>query len=210
MVAVEPSTLHAPKTQVTVNTPYLKLKAGFDVLFALLLLIVLAPLLVLIALLIRLDSAGPALYRQTRVGRHGRSFIIFKFRTMLADAPVLSTAEMQQQVRIPFTRLGPLLRKTSLDELPQLLNILRGEMSFIGPRPALPSQEDVNALRERHGVHALRPGITGLAQVMGRDELDADTKVAFDTAYLERISLRHDCYILARTIAAVSSARGNK
>lgn len=170
----------------------------------------LSPVLLLTALAIRLDSRGPAVYRQRRIGRGGREFTIYKFRSMKIDAPVLSTEEMQQQKIIPFTRLGPILRKTNLDELPQLFNVMKGEMSFIGPRPALPTQTDVNELREARGVHALRPGITGLAQANGRDELDTETKVGYDAQYLATMSPGTDLKILLKTIGTVLSARGNK
>ena len=197
-------------TPVIINTAYQRVKHVLDWLAALVMLLVLSPLLLLIALLIRLDSRGPALYRQQRIGQGGLPFTIFKFRSMRIDAPVLSTEEMQRLGWNPITRLGNLLRKTSLDELPQLLNILRGEMSFIGPRPALPSQVDVNTLRESRGVHQARPGITGLAQVMGRDDLDTETKVNYDTEYCRQLSLGRDIKLIFLTFAAIVSSRGNK
>ena len=159
---------------------YQRVKYALDAVVALLLLIILAPFLLLLALLIMLDSPGPAIYRQQRVGKDGHPFTMLKFRSMKIDTPELSTEEMQRRGIKPHTRFGKLIRQTSLDELPQLINIIKGEMSFIGPRPALPSQDDVNVLREKMGVHALRPGITGLAQVMGRDNLDTTTKVSYD------------------------------
>ncbi len=185
-------------------------KATMDLVLAILLLIALAPVLLVLAVLICLDSPGPALYRQQRVGMSGKAFTIYKFRTMHVGTPVLSTEEMQCLGLNSVTRVGRLLRKTSLDELPQLLNILKGEMSFIGPRPALLTQTDVNILREQTGADAVRPGITGLAQVMGRDDLDVPTKVHYDAEYCRQLSLRQDCRILLLTLAAVKSARGNK
>ena len=198
------------RSAVHIETPYHRVKMLLDILAAACLLVLLAPVLLLVALLIRLDSAGPAIYRQRRVGAHGKSFTIYKFRTMHVKAPCLSTEELQHRGAIPFTRLGPLLRNTSLDELPQLLNILRGEMSFIGPRPALPTQTDVNELRFELGVDGVRPGLTGLAQVMGRDDLDSETKVRYDAEYCRELSLTTDLRIIALTAAAVLSARGNK
>jgi lipopolysaccharide/colanic/teichoic acid biosynthesis glycosyltransferase len=189
---------------------YVGVKAVMDVVVAALMLVLFAPLLLVLALLIRLDSAGPAIYRQSRLGRSGRLFTMYKFRTMKVGTPVLSTEEMQQQAAIPFTRLGPILRKTNLDELVQLINVLKGEMSFIGPRPALPSQTDVIALRAKSGADRVRPGITGLAQVMGRDDLDVKTKVAYDTQYCRALGLPADLSILLKTFGAVVSARGNK
>lgn len=190
--------------------PYVLVKNALDLLAAVVALIVLSPLLLFAAILIRLDSAGPVIYRQTRVGRFGIPFTIYKFRTMKTGAPVLSTADMQQQREIPFTRLGPLLRKSNIDELPQLMNIIKGEMSFIGPRPALPTQEDVNSMRERRGVDSIRPGLTGLAQATGRDELDSAAKVDRDAEYLEKMSFCFDLRVLALTVKAVVTGAGSK
>jgi O-antigen biosynthesis protein WbqP len=186
------------------------LKSILDSTLAAVLIVLLCPFLLLIALAIRLDSRGPAIYRQARIGRFGKTFTMLKFRTMEVGTPVLSTEEMQRRQAIPFTRLGPFLRNTSLDELPQLFNVLQGQMSFVGPRPALPTQTDVNALREQNGVHDIRPGITGLAQVMGRDNLDTKTKVDYDTQYCTRMSVWFDTKIFFMTAGAVTSKRGNK
>lgn len=197
------------------KTSYLFVKRLIDVIGAAVLLVIFAPLLVFVATAIRLDSPGPAIYRQKRVGRFGKHFVMLKFRTMKVGTPTLSTAEMQQWLKAgraanPYTRIGPILRKANLDELPQLWNVLRGEMSFIGPRPALPSQEDVVNLRENVGVHSVRPGITGLAQVMGRDDLDVETKVNYDAQYCRKLSFILDLSILFRTFGAALSGRGNK
>lgn len=202
--------LTAQRPRLEIRTGYRYVKRAIDVVGALVLLVLFAPLLLLIVLLIRLDSRGPAVYRQQRVGRDGRNFTILKFRSMRTDAPCISTEEMQRAGINPVTRMGRILRATSLDELPQLVNILKGEMSFIGPRPALPSQTDVNTRRDALGVHAATPGITGLAQVMGRDDLDTDTKVGYDYDYCTRLSLRQDIVILWLTFLAVTTARGNK
>lgn len=190
--------------------PYLRLKHALDFAAAGAMLIILSPLFLLTAVLVRLDSPGSVIYRQIRVGRFGKPFTIYKFRTMKIGAPVLCTADMQQQEDIPFTRLGPLLRRSNLDELPQLFNIIKGEMSFIGPRPALPSQQDINSMRKRCGVDCVRPGLTGLAQVTGRDELDSDTKVARDAEYIRNMSLCFDLRILASTIGVVITGTGSK
>ena len=197
--------------KVTPNVgPYAYLKAVIDFALALVGLIVFGPLMLIVALAIKLDDPGPAIYRQTRLGALGKLFTMYKFRTMKLGTPVLSTADMQKQQVIPFTRLGPFLRKSSLDELPQLLNIIKGQMSFIGPRPALPSQHDVIALREEMSAMHVRPGITGLAQAMGRDELDSHTKVSYDAQYCRKMSLGFDIKVFFMTVAAVLSARGNK
>jgi O-antigen biosynthesis protein WbqP len=185
-------------------------KRFWDILAALVGLLLLAPLWLVLALLIRLDSPGPVLFRQRRVGRHGRAFVLLKFRSMRTDTPNLSTAELLASGLEPYTRVGSWLRKTSVDEQPQLWNVLKGEMSIIGPRPALASQTELNAQREAHGVHSLRPGITGWAQVNGRDNLTDTEKVIRDAEYLQRQSLVFDLGILWRTIAEVFTARGNK
>lgn len=189
---------------------YQPLKHTLEHLLATLLVIPLLPVLGLIALSIRLDSRGPAIYKQTRVGQWARPFTIYKFRSMKIDTPVLSTEEMQRQNFNPMTRLGPLLRKSNLDELPQIFNILKGEMSFIGPRPALPSQHDVNQLRREMGVEMARPGITGLAQVKGRDDLDTPAKVECDAQYCRTMSPFIDAGIVFYTLGAVLTGRGNK
>jgi len=188
---------------------YQLLKDVLDFMMALVLFIVLIPLQLAIALLVLLDSPGAAIYCQQRIGLRGREFTIYKFRTMQVDAPCLSTEEMQRIGDDPSTRLGRILRKTSLDELPQLWNILKGEMSFIGPRPALPSQYVVNSRRFQLGADTVKPGLTGLAQVMGRDQLDDETKVQYDAEYCAQRSLLQDIKIVLLTIKVVISARGN-
>jgi lipopolysaccharide/colanic/teichoic acid biosynthesis glycosyltransferase len=197
------------------KTPYMLAKRLIDVIGSAVLLVVLAPLLLVVAIAVRLDSPGPAIYRQKRVGRFGEHFVMLKFRTMKVGTPTLSTEELQRRLEAgldtnPYTRLGPFLRKTNLDELPQLVNILKGEMSFIGPRPALPSQEDVVSLRKELGADRVRPGITGLAQVMGRDDLDVNTKVNYDSEYCRKLSLQFDLKVFFLTFGAVISARGNR
>ncbi|WP_395142847.1 sugar transferase [Armatimonas sp.] len=181
-----------------------------DFLAALVGLAVFAPLWLVLAVLIQLDSPGSVLFRQVRVGRNGREFVLLKFRSMRTDTPHLSTADLKSSGLEPYTRVGKWLRKTSLDELPQLWNVLMGQMSLVGPRPALPSQIALNTQRETLGVLALRPGITGWAQVNGRDNLSDDEKVARDVEYLQRQSLWLDLQILVLTVAAIFTAKGNK
>lgn len=199
------SSLTTP-TPLSKTKPYLHLKYGLDFCFALLLLFLTGPLLLLVALLIRLESKGPALYLQTRVGVDEVPFQIFKFRTMVTNAdkvgPLLTA---QNDPRI--TRLGKWLRRSSIDELPQLLNILKGEMSFIGPRPEVPPIVADYTERQR-GVFRVRPGLSGWAQVNGRDELDIPTKLNLDLEYIENISLMMDLKILCLTPLAVISKRG--
>jgi len=168
---------------------------------------VLLPPMVLVTLLVRSTSSGPALYWSDRIGREGRIFRMPKFRSMRTDTPPMATHLMTDPDRF-LTPIGRFLRKTSLDELPQLWCILKGEMSFVGPRPALFNQEDLIALRTKHGVDSLVPGLTGWAQVNGRDELPIPQKVRLDREYLERRSIAFDLAILWLTAVNVLSRKG--
>jgi len=178
------------------------MKRSFDILFATVLaLLLLLPILV-IGLLVRLTSSGQALYWSDRVGRGNRIFRMPKFRSMWVDTPAIATHKLTDPVA-RLTPIGSFLRKTSLDELPQLWSILVGDMSFVGPRPALFNQDDLIALRNRHQVHELVPGLTGWAQVNGRDELPIPEKVMLDVEYLQRQSLWFDIRILWLTVIKV-------
>lgn len=187
----------------------LALKRGFDLLLSGLGLLVLSPILVVIAIAIKLDSPGPVLFHQRRVGRLQVHFEMVKFRTMRMGTPDLPTDQMAK-FPSPVTRVGHFLRRTSLDELPQLWNVLKGEMSLVGPRPALYNQGALITQREATGVHVLLPGITGWAQVNGRDELAVPEKVAADRHYLEHFSFCLDLQILLRTVTSVASGRGTR
>jgi lipopolysaccharide/colanic/teichoic acid biosynthesis glycosyltransferase len=189
---------------------YPAVKRLTDLLIATAAMLILWPLLVLIAVIVRLDSPGPALFRQVRVGRSGKPFTLLKFRTMRWGTRDMPTDQMMKQAISPVTRSGRFLRRTSLDELPQLMNVLKGEMSLVGPRPALPSQDYVNQTRRECGVEALLPGITGWAQVCGRDDLADADKVRHDAFYGANQSFGLDMTILARTVAAVFSGRGTR
>jgi len=158
--------------------------------------------LVLTALAVRCTSTGPALYWSDRVGRNNRIFKMPKFRSMLVATPAVAT-HLLDNPRAYLTPIGSFLRKSSLDELPQLWSILRGDMSFVGPRPALFNQDDLIALRTAAGVHALLPGLTGWAQVNGRDELEIPLKVKLDAEYLKRQSMGLDIWILWLTLLKV-------
>jgi O-antigen biosynthesis protein WbqP len=177
-------------------------KRGFDILTAAAGLLVLWPVLLALGLLVRLESPGPALHWSRRVGRGNRLYAMPKFRTMRIGAPDVATHLLQAPGQW-VTPLGRVLRKTSLDELPQLWSVLKGDMSLVGPRPALFNQDDLVALRTRHGVDALRPGITGWAQINGRDALPIADKARLDRDYLDRMSFGFDLRILALTAARV-------
>ncbi len=178
------------------------MKRLFDVFLALMASIILMVPIALTALAVRLTSKGPALYWSDRVGRHNRIFRMPKFRSMRTDTPAVATHLLTDPSRY-LTPIGPFLRKSSLDELPQLWSILKGDMSFVGPRPALFNQDDLIALRTEQGVHQLVPGLTGWAQVNGRDELPIPQKVALDAEYLRRQSLWFDIRILWMTFVKV-------
>jgi O-antigen biosynthesis protein WbqP len=185
----------------------LVLKRLLDVTASTLGLLALAPAMAAIAIAVKLESPGPVLFRQRRVGRHQVHFEMLKFRTMRLGTPDLPTDQMLK-LPSPVTRVGQVLRRTSLDELPQLWNVLRGEMSLVGPRPALYNQDDLIAQREAAGVHALPPGITGWAQINGRDELAVADKVAADRWYLTHFSFGLDLKILLGTVGSLFSKRG--
>lgn len=178
------------------------MKRFFDLTLAVLALVILMVPIVLVALLVKASSPGPALYWSDRVGRQNRLFRMPKFRSMRIDTPAVAT-HLLENPQAWLTPVGPFLRKSSLDELPQLWSILRGDMSFVGPRPALFNQDDLIALRTACGVHALVPGLTGWAQINGRDELPIPEKVRLDAEYLARKSLAFDIRILWLTFVKV-------
>ena len=174
------------------------MKRSFDLLLSLLLSLLLVLPLLALALLVRLTSPGPVLYWSNRVGKHNRIFRMPKFRSMRVDTPTVAT-HLLADPDAYLTPIGSFLRKSSLDELPQLWCILKGDMSFVGPRPALFNQHDLIALRTAHGVHLLTPGLTGWAQINGRDEIPIPQKVALDRDYLQQQSLVLDLKIMLLT-----------
>ena len=178
------------------------MKRLFDLLLALCAAVVLALPVAVVAVAVRLTSPGPALYWSDRVGRANKIFKMPKFRSMRVGTPAVAT-HLLADARSHLTPIGSFLRKSSLDELPQLWSILVGDMSFVGPRPALFNQHDLIALRTQHGVHELVPGLTGWAQVNGRDELPIPDKVKLDVEYLQRQSLGFDIRILWMTFVKV-------
>ncbi len=183
------------------------MKRAFDFVTAAVGLIVLAVPLAGLWLLVRLTSPGPGIYWSQRVGRDSALFPMPKFRTMRIDTPQVATHLLEDPDRW-LTPVGPFMRKLSLDELPQLWSVLVGHMSLVGPRPALFNQDDLIAARKAAGVDALRPGVTGWAQINGRDELAIPDKVALDVAYLRRRSFLFDLRIMVSTVVPVLTARG--
>ena len=183
------------------------MKRALDIVLAALAAVLLALPVIVVALLVRLTSPGPALYWSERVGKDNRTFRMPKFRSMRVDTPPVATHLLKDPDRF-LTPIGPFIRRTSLDELPQLWSILVGDMSFVGPRPALFNQDDLIALRTARGVHRLVPGLTGWAQVNGRDELPIPVKVEMDAEYLRRRSLAFDLRILWMTALKVMRSDG--
>jgi O-antigen biosynthesis protein WbqP len=178
------------------------MKRIFDITLAIIVGLILMLPLVATALMVRLTSKGPALYWSSRVGSNNQIFKMPKFRSMRVDTPAVAT-HLLTNPDTYLTSIGSFLRKSSLDELPQLWNIFKGDMSFVGPRPALFNQYDLIELRTQSGVHTLTPGLTGWAQVNGRDELPIPQKVALDVEYLQRQSFFFDMYIMLKTIKKV-------
>lgn len=166
------------------------------------------PLMLILVLLIKLTSQGPVFFKQRRIGLGRKEFHILKFRTMYTCTPSNVPTHLLENPDAFITPVGRALRKTSLDELPQLFNILKGEMSLVGPRPALYNQDDLITLREQYGVHKMRPGLTGWAQVNGRDELEIPIKVEYDRFYVENWSVWMDIKILFLTVLSVVRRKG--
>ena len=182
-------------------------KRVFDVALSLLFMLLLLPLVIILALVIKATSRGPILYWSSRVGKNNRLFLMPKFRSMMMETPQVATHLLSD----PFayiTPVGSFLRRTSLDELPQLYSILAGDLSFVGPRPALFNQNDLIALRSERGIHVLVPGLTGWAQVNGRDGLPIPVKVQFDYEYLQRRSFKFDVQIICMTVVMVVRGEG--
>ena len=188
---------------------YFAVKRIFDTVVAGFALLLLSPLFALTALAVRFDSPGPVIFRQRRIGLNGRSFTMYKFRTMRHGAPEMAKDILLQRGGIAaITRTGAVLRRTSLDELPQLFNVVRGDMSLVGPRPALHNQYDLIEARRKAAVDRVLPGITGYAQVMGREDLPLSEKVAYDAHYVRNMSLRLDAWIFARSFRVLVTGKG--
>jgi len=186
----------------------MKIKRLMDIVLSLAGLILLSPLFLLLIVLIKLDSKGPVLFKQKRVGLHKSHFYILKFRTMRIDTPKDTPTHLLENPDQWITKMGKFLRKTSLDELPQIINILKGEMSIIGPRPALWNQYDLIEERDKYGANDVPPGLTGWAQINGRDELPTEVKAQLDGEYVERIGLVMDVKCFFGTIVSVLKSDG--
>ncbi|MDO9592467.1 MAG: sugar transferase [Erysipelotrichaceae bacterium] len=187
---------------------YLRVKRATDFILALIGLIVLSPLFLLLIIAIKIDSKGPVLFKQKRVGIHKTHFNILKFRTMRIDTPKDTPTHLLENPEQYITKMGKFLRKTSLDELPQIINILRGTMSIIGPRPALWNQYDLVEERDKYGANDVPVGLTGWAQINGRDELEIDVKARLDGEYAEKIGLMMDVRCFFGTVISVLRTDG--
>ena len=187
---------------------YIYFKRILDFLLALVAMIALSPLLFALAAVIKFTSPGPVFFRQKRVGRGKSQFMIYKFRTMRTDTPKDQPTHLLQNPEAYITPVGRVLRRSSLDELPQLINIIKGEMAVVGPRPALWNQFDLIAERDKYGANDLRPGLTGWAQINGRDELPIDVKARLDGEYVRRMSFLFDARCILATVFSVLRAEG--
>ena len=183
------------------------IKRTCDIVLSLIGIVIASPFMLIIALAVKLYDGGPVFYKQERLTRDEKPFMIYKFRSMSMDSEK-NGARLAAKGDKRVTPVGKIIRNIHFDELPQLFNILRGEMSFVGPRPLIPEEEEIRSLREASGVYRMRPGVTGLAQVNGRDLLTAEQKVAYDAYYVEHHTLFMDIRILFQTIAAVLTGKG--
>ena len=187
---------------------YPVLKRVIDIVISGLAIVVLSPVLFLIAIAIKLDSKGPVLFKQKRVGKNKSHFMIYKFRSMYVDTPSDMPTHLLKDPTAMITKVGAFLRKTSLDELPQLFNIFKGEMAIVGPRPALWNQYDLIEERDKYGANNIRPGLTGWAQINGRDELEIDEKSKLDGYYVKNMSLGLDIKCFLGTFLSVARSEG--
>lgn len=187
---------------------YRAVKRSLDIAAAFLFIVLFWWLLAVIALLVKLEDGGSVLFKQRRTGINKREFLIYKFRTMRTDTPKDVPTHLLHDPDAYITRVGRFLRRSSLDELPQIFNILKGDMSFVGPRPALYNQYDLIAARDKLGANSVMPGLTGLAQVNGRDELPIEVKAAYDGEYVKNMSFFTDLKILLKTVVSVFRADG--
>ena len=178
------------------------MKRFFDFTVSLLVILALLPVFLIIGIIIAIDAGNPVIYKQYRVGKDNKLFYIYKFRTMKNNTRLAATKDLTEADSV-ITKSGRFLRKTSLDELPQLFNVLKGDMSFVGPRPLIPEEKEIRQLRKEYGIYSVRPGITGWAQVNGRDMLGDEEKALFDKEYIDKQSLIFDIKIMVKTVMVV-------
>ena len=183
-------------------------KRFLDVFFSVIFITLLSPLMLVITVTVISESRGGAIFKQKRMGRNGKIFTCYKFRTMRADAPHSIPAKELSSPELYVTRVGAILRRSSLDELPQLFNVLRGDMSIVGPRPLICEEEEVHQKRKSAGIYMLRPGLTGLAQINGRNLLCDSEKIENDKIYLDNVRMRLDAKIVFMTIGCVLGGKG--
>ncbi|NHM30017.1 sugar transferase [Neobacillus terrae] len=186
------------------------IKRLIDFIFSLMGMLILLPVFLILILLIKMDSKGPVLFKQRRIGKDKTEFYIYKFRTMKTETPTDTPTHLLGNPEFYITRVGKFLRKTSLDELPQIFNIIKGEMSIIGPRPALWNQFDLINERDKYLANNIYPGLTGWAQINGRDELPIEVKAKLDGEYVEKLSLLFDLKVLLKTVVSVIRSEGVK
>lgn len=187
---------------------YFAIKRILDIILSIVVLIILCPFLIIFSIIIKVESEGPILFKQKRVGKNKKIFTIYKFRTMRTDTPKDMPTHMLKNAESYITKFGNIMRKTSIDELPQLFNIVKGDMSIIGPRPALWNQDDLIKERDKYNANDIRPGLTGWAQVNGRDELEIPVKAKYDGEYVDKVSLLFDIKIFFKTIINVFKHEG--
>ena len=187
---------------------YSFIKRAFDIVFSLLSILLLSLPLLAVALAVKLDSRGPVFFSQERIGKNKKRFRILKFRSMFTDTDPNAPTHTLDDPEAHITKVGRFIRKTSIDELPQLFNILAGQMSFVGPRPALWNQDDLIAERDKYHANDVKPGLTGLAQISGRDELEIPVKAKFDGEYVRRRGVFYDLGLMFRTVFSVFRHEG--
>lgn len=185
------------------------IKRPLDIVFALALLIALAPVYLITAVVIKLESKGPVIFKQQRFGRNKKPFTVYKFRTMATSAPSNMATNQFTDSASHITRAGKIMRKLSIDELPQLINVIKGDMSMIGPRPVILAETGLIQLRDENGSNDVRPGITGWAQANGRDEIDDVEKAELDGYYVENFGLKMDIHCLLKTVWVIVSVAGH-
>lgn len=187
---------------------YFFFKRLIDIILSSIALIILIPFFIIFAIIIKCESKGRAFFKQKRFGKNKKFFMIYKFRTMRSDTPKDMPTHMLNNAESYITKFGGFMRRTSIDELPQIINILKGDMSIIGPRPALWNQDDLIEERDKYGANDIRPGLTGLAQISGRDELEIPVKAELDGKYVKDMSLWFDIKIFFKTIFKVFRSEG--